>query len=129
MAWVGLVTLGAVVQALFFGVLVGRARARFGVHAPATTGNETFERYFRVQANTNETLIIFLPSLWLAGWYGRPAWAAILGAIYLIGRMLYLRSYVRDPKQRSAGYALSLLPTVALLLMAVVGLVRVLLRG
>jgi glutathione S-transferase len=129
MAWVGLVTLGAVLQALFFGILVGRAHARYAVHAPATTGNETFERYFRVQANTNETLIMFLPSLWLAAWYGRPAWAAILGAIYLIGRMLYLRGYVRDPKRRSAGYGLSMLPTLALWLIAVVGVVRTLLRG
>jgi glutathione S-transferase len=129
MAWVELVTLGAVLQALLFGMLVGRARTRYGVAAPASTGNEIFERYFRVQANTNETLIIFLPSLWIAARYWPPSWAAILGAIYLIGRILYLRGYVRDPKQRGPGYGLSLLPTMALLLIALVGVVRALLRG
>jgi glutathione S-transferase len=129
MAWVELVTLGAVLEAVFFGMLVGRARTRHGVQAPATTGNEVFERYFRVQANTNETLIIFLPSLWIAAHYWTPAWAAILGAIYLLGRLLYLRGYVRDPKQRGPGYGLSLLPTLALLLIGLVGVVRALLRG
>jgi uncharacterized membrane protein YecN with MAPEG domain len=129
MAWIELVSLLAVLQALYFGMLVGRARGRYGVAAPATTGNEIFERYYRVQTNTNETLIIFLPSLWIAAQYWTPAWAAILGAIYLIGRMLYLRGYVRDPKQRSAGYGLSLLPTLALMLIALVGVVRALIRG
>jgi uncharacterized MAPEG superfamily protein len=129
MAWIDLVTLGAVLQALFFGMLVGRARARFGVHAPATTGHEVFERYYRVQVNTNETLIIFLPALWIAAQFWSPAWGAILGAIYLIGRLLYLRGYVRDPKQRGLGYGLSLLPTVVLWLMGLVGAVRALLRG
>jgi uncharacterized membrane protein YecN with MAPEG domain len=129
MAWVELVTLLAALQALFFGMLVGRARARYAVQAPATTGNEVFERYYRVQVNTNETLMIFLPSLWIAAYYWRPAWAAILGAIYLVGRMLYLRGYVRDPKQRGTGYGLSLLPTLALLLIGLVGVMRALLRG
>ena len=110
-------------------MLVGRTRTRYGVQAPATTGNELFERYYRVQVDTNETLIIFLPSLWIAAQYFPPAWAAILGAIYLIGRMLYLRGYVRDPKQRGPGYGLSLLPTIALLLIGLVGVVRALLRG
>ena len=129
MAWVELITLLAALQALFFGMLVGRARARYSVQAPATTGNEMFERYYRVQVNTNETLMVFLPSLWIAAYYWTPAWAAVLGAIYLVGRMLYLRGYVRDPKQRGPGYGLSLLPTIALLLIALVGVVRALLRG
>jgi glutathione S-transferase len=73
--------------------------------------------------------MIFLPSLWIAASYWRPAWAAVLGAIYLVGRMLYLRGYVRDPKQRGTGYGLSLLPTMALLLIGLVGVVRALLRG
>ncbi len=129
MAWIELVTLAAVLQALYFGVLVGRARARYGVHAPATTGDATFERYYRVQVNTNETLIIFLPALWIAAQFWNPAWGAILGAIYLVGRMIYLQGYVRDPKQRGLGYGLSLLPTMALLLMGLVGVARTLLRG
>jgi glutathione S-transferase len=129
MAWIELVSLLAVLQALFFGRLVGRARTQYGVKAPATAGNEQFERYYRVQTNTNETLIIFLPSLWIAAHYWTPAWAAILGGIYLIGRMLYLRGYVRDPKQRGPGYGLSLLPTLALMLIGLVGVVRALLRG
>ncbi|HXN09895.1 MAG TPA: MAPEG family protein [Steroidobacteraceae bacterium] len=129
MVWVELITLLAALQAIFFGILVGRARGRYGVQAPATTGNELFERYYRVQCNTNETLLIFLPSLWIAAHYWIPGWAAILGAIYLVGRMFYLRGYVRDPKQRGPGYGLSMLPTMALLLIGLVGVVRALLRA
>ncbi len=129
MAWVELVTLLALIELVAFSVLVGRARGRYGVHAPATTGDATFERYYRVQVNTNETLIIFLPALWIAAQFWNPAWGAILGAIYLVGRMIYLQGYVRDPKQRGLGYGLSLLPTMALLLMGLVGVARTLLRG
>jgi glutathione S-transferase len=31
---------------------VGRARVKYGIKAPAVTGNEHFERAFRVQMNT-----------------------------------------------------------------------------
>ena len=66
MAWVDIVGLLSVVQLFVFGVLVGRARGRYGVAAPATSGHPVFERYYRVQMNTVESLIVFLPALWLA---------------------------------------------------------------
>ncbi len=71
--------------------------------------------------NTLEMLVMFLPALWLASIYFAPLWTVPLGVLYLIGRMLYLRGYVADPKKRGAGYALSILPTLALLLLAVIG--------
>jgi uncharacterized MAPEG superfamily protein len=129
MALVELVTVLALLQFLYFGVLVGRARDRFGVKAPAITGNEIFERYFRVQMNTLELLVIFLPALWIATVYVPAYGVALLGVLYLIGRFVYLRGYVAEPSKRSLGFSLSALPILALLLIDLIGAVGRLIRG
>ena len=129
MIWVDIVGLAAVLQLIVFGMLVGNARSKYGVEAPATTGNPIFERYYRVQMNTVELLIPFLPALWLAAKYWSPLWAVILGAIYLLGRVLYLQGYVADPKKRGPGFGLSFLPTAVLLIGALVGAIRALLHA
>jgi glutathione S-transferase len=129
MAWVELITILALLQFLYFGVLVGRARDRFGVKAPAITGNEIFERYFRVQMNTLELLVIFLPALWIATVYVPGYGVALLGVLYLIGRFVYLRGYVTDPSKRSLGFGLSALPILALLLIDLIGALIRLIRG
>ena len=129
MAPVELVTVLALLQFLYFGVLVGRARDRFGVKAPAITGNEIFERYFRVQMNTLELLVIFLPALWIATVYVPAYGVALLGVLYLIGRFVYLRGYVAEPSKRSLGFSLSALPILALLLIDLIGAVGRLIRG
>lgn len=126
---VALVGLLALLQYLVFGMLVGRARGKFGVKAPAVTGHEVFERYFRVQQNTLELLVAFLPSLWLFAQYVSEGWAALLGAVYLVGRVLYLRGYVADPSKREIGFALSFLPIVVLLVGALIGVLVPLARG
>ena len=65
MAYVDIVTALALLQFIVFGFKVGRARGRYGVKAPAITGNEIFERHFRVQQNTLEQLMVFLPGMYL----------------------------------------------------------------
>jgi uncharacterized MAPEG superfamily protein len=129
MVWVQLITLLALLQFVWFGFLVGGARVRYGVAAPATTGNEIFERYYRVHMNTLELMVVMLPSLWLAAQYWSPQWVAGVGAVYLVGRVIYLKGYVADPKKRGAGYGISFLPTVALLVAGLIGVVRSLLAG
>jgi uncharacterized membrane protein YecN with MAPEG domain len=129
MAAVELITALALLQFFFFGVLVGRARGRYGVAAPATTGNEVFERYFRVQMNTLELLVMFLPALWMALSFVDSRWVALLGVIYLIGRLLYLQGYVAAPGKRGLGYGLSAMPVIILVLIDLVGAVLRLLRG
>jgi glutathione S-transferase len=128
MAWVDIVGLLAVIQLMVFISLVGRARGRYNVAAPATNGNPVFERYFRVQMNTIECLFLLLPGLWLAAKYWPPNYVALVGAVYLVGRMVYLRSYVRDPSTRSLGYGLSAGPAALLVFAALVGAVRDLLQ-
>jgi len=119
-----LITVLALLQFMFFAGLVSRARGRYGVPAPAMSGHEIFDRYFRVQMNTLELLVMFLPALWLASLYTAPLWTSLLGVIYLIGRMVYLAGYVADPRKRGPGYVLSVLPILVLLLLAVVGCIR-----
>ncbi len=111
----------ALLEFLVFGLLVGRARVRCQVQAPATTGHPVFERYFRVQQNTLEQLIVFVPSMWLFGMYVSALWAAGLGVVFILGRILYLTGYVADPKKRSAGFGLSYLPNMILAVGALVG--------
>ena len=112
---VAVVIVLALVQYVVFGMLVGWARGKYGVHAPAVTGHETFDRYFRVHQNTLELLVAFVPAIWLFGMYVDPTWAALLGLVYLVARVLYLRGYVADPAKREVGFALSVLPVFVLL--------------
>ncbi len=121
MASVDIVTALAVLQFIVFGFRVGGARAKYGVKAPATTGNEDFERYFRVQQNTLELLVAFIPGLYLFAHYFNPWWAAAIGLVYLIGREIYAASYVKDPAKRSAGFGLSILPTLILIAGGLIG--------
>jgi uncharacterized MAPEG superfamily protein len=111
----------ALVEFVAFGMLVGRARVRYGVKAPAISGHEVFDRYFRVHYNTMELLIVFVPSIWLFGLYLNPQWAAGLGAIFLVGRIVYFRSYVADPAKREIGFGMSMLPVLVLLIGALIG--------
>lgn len=123
MHYVHIVALLAVIQYFFFGVLVGKARGQYGVKAPAVTGNEHFERAFRVQMNTLEQLAAFLPSLLIAAQYWSGAMVSGIGAVYLVGRMLYQRAYVADPRQRQLGFILTALPTSVLMAMGLAGAV------
>ena len=116
MIFVDFVIALAAIQFIVFGVQVGAARARYGVKAPATTGNDAFERYFRVQQNTLELLICFLPGIYLFSRYVNPLWAAGLGAVYRGGRQLYAMEYVKNPAARGPGYLFSMLPIVVMLL-------------
>src|SRR5262245_40010489 len=111
MPYVAIVTVLALVQLIVFGVLVGRARSRCGVQAPATSGHPEFERYYRVQMNTVEQLVLFLPALWVFAHFVSPPWAAVAGVVYIVGRVIYAVSYVRDPNSRTLGFALTILPT------------------
>ena len=123
MPYVDIVTALALLQFVWFGMQVGKARGTYGVKAPAVMGNEIFERHFRVQQNTLELLIALIPWLYLFTHYFNPLWAAGLGVVYLIGRQVYATSYVKDPKSRSAGFGLSFLPAMILVIGGLIGAV------
>lgn len=110
----------AVIQYLVFAGMVGRARGLYGVKAPAVTGDERFERAYRVQMNTLELLVALLPALYVAARYWPALPVAGAGAVYLVGRLLYWRAYVSEPRSRGVGFVLSIVPVFSL---AIAGLV------
>ena len=123
MHYVELIAMLVVVQYLFFGVQVGRARGRYGVKAPAVSGHEGFERIYRVQMNTLELMVALLPSLFVAARFWPAPWVAGLGAVYLVGRFIYWRAYVGNPASRTLGFLLSMLPILTLMVLALAGAV------
>jgi len=124
MPLVQLVIALAMVQFFFFLFAVSRARTTYKVPAPATTGNEMFERYFRVQMNTLELLVMFVPAIVIFSQYFGGYLGAGLGVVYLIGRLVYFTSYVKDPGLRSRGYGLSVLPIMIMIAGAIIGAIR-----
>ena len=109
-----LVTCMAILVYFLSSILVSRARVKFGVKLPAIWGNPDFERVFRAQMNTLEWLPIFLPSLWLFAIYIGDGSAAALGAIWVVGRILYVLGYAKAVEKRGPGFAIQALATVAL---------------
>jgi uncharacterized MAPEG superfamily protein len=118
---VAIVVVIALLEYVVFSALVGRARGLYGVKAPAVSGHEMFDRYFRVHQNTMELLVAFVPAIWLFGLYVSPRWGALIGLVYVVGRILYLLGYVKDPAKREFGFGMSVLPIVVLLVGALLG--------
>jgi uncharacterized membrane protein YecN with MAPEG domain len=126
MPYVHLVIALALAEFFVFGWLVGRARERYKVPAPAMSGDPTFERTFRAQMNTLEQLVIFVPAMLLFAHYLSAPVAAGLGVLFVIGRALFFRGYVRSAEARHLGFNLSAVPNVVLVLGAIYGAVRAL---
>lgn len=120
MPLIAIVTTLMLLQFMVFGALVGRARAKTGVQAPATSGDPIFERYFRVHMNTLEQLIIVIPAMWMFGYFVSEIYGAALGLLFIIGRIVYLRGYITDPKNREIGFLIGFVALVVLLLGALI---------
>lgn len=116
---------------LQFGTMfaTGWARSKYRIVAPATTGHPVFERAYRVQMNTLESTVMFLPTLWLAVHYGNVLWSGIAGLVWVAGRVWYALAYLGNASKRGPGYMLSMVGWAALLVMGVIGLGHALLMG
>lgn len=123
------VTLLALLLFVYSFLAVGMARKKYGVAAPATTGAVEFEVVYRVQMNTLEQLVLFLPALWLFSEYVSPLWAGLLGLVWLVGRVLYSVSYIKDPKSWGPGFMISFIASMVLILGAAVGVVMRIMAG
>lgn len=125
--WPALIT--SLVLFLLLGVAwnVSRARGKYKVAAPATSGNIAFERAYRVQMNTMEYTLIFLPALWLFAYYVNAAWASLLGGIWLASRIWYAVAYTRDARKRGPAFGLSVVILGILAFGSLFGILRQLL--
>jgi len=119
MQYVSLVTILLLIQYLIFTMMVGAARGKSGIKAPAVTGDEHFERAYRVQMNTLEQLVITMPAQWLS----EPTVAAALGLTYFVGRVLYRAGYMKSPEKRGIGFGIGFLGTVGLIGTALWGII------
>jgi glutathione S-transferase len=124
MNWVVVTILLSLLHYLATGMLVGRARGKYKVAAPAITGDPVFERYFRVQQNSLECLVVFIPAVWLFAWLVNPMWAAMLGATFVIGRIVYSIGYIADPGKRELGAMITFGVMTVLVLGALVEAMR-----
>ena len=120
-----LVTILALVLYIVMFMRVGQARSKYKIDAPAVTGDPNFERVYRVQMNTLEQLPIFFAGLWLATIYFKMlGWLpAAIGLLWIIGRYMYMQGYIAAAGQRSTGFLISGIAALALLVMALVGVV------
>jgi glutathione S-transferase len=118
------VTVLAALVCLGIMFMVGRTRSKYKVDAPAMTGAPEVERALRVQGNTTEQIVIFLPLLWVAALYFQGWWAPVLGLVWCLGRIIYAVGYMKSPAGRSAGFMIAGVATVALLILAIIGIVQ-----
>jgi len=123
MEYVAIVTLLALMQFMMFSIQVGSMRVKHSVKAPATSGHPEFERMFRIQQNTMEQLVVFVPALWIYAHLVNPIWGAGIGVVYIIGRFVYRAAYFKDPASRSSGFTIGVLATSVLLVWSLVAAV------
>ncbi len=112
---VAVVSLLALLVYVWMVLRVGGARRASGIAPPAMIGDPVLERHIRVQANTLEWLPIFLVSLWLFAFYWNDRVAAALGAVWIVGRILFALGYVAEPKKREMGFMIQALAAGVLL--------------
>lgn len=116
----------ALLEYMVMGGLVGFARGKYKIAAPAMTGHADFERTNRVHVNTLENLIIFIPSVWIFGAYVSPRWAAVLGFLFVVARAVYAVGYLRSAEKRGIGAGATGLIEIVLVVGCLVGLARAL---
>ena len=124
MPFTALVTVAALVLTFVLSLRTGKMRQKHGVNAPATTGHPEFEAANRIHQNTIEQLVLFLPLLWLALYVLGDAITGLIGAVWIVGRVVYARAYARDPATRGPGMGITFLPTTVLLLATLWGILQ-----
>lgn len=118
-----IITVLVLLQYTYFGIQVGGIRQKTGTEAPEQSGPPEFMRMNRVHLNTLEQLPVFLPALWMYGYYVNPLWAAGIGVVFLIGRFIYSGAYQKDPATRSVGFMMTVMPSAVMLLWVLVAAV------
>ncbi len=121
--WTGLITALTLLLYLVITINVGRARAKYKVLPPQMTGNQDFERVVRVQQNTLEQMVFFLPALWLFSLYLSQFWGAGIGAVWVLGRIVYAWGYYQAAEKRMIGFGISSLSSMVLLLGSLIGII------
>jgi uncharacterized membrane protein YecN with MAPEG domain len=121
------VTMFAALICLGTAMLAARIRRKYRISPPAMTGVFEVECALRVQGNTVEQIVIFLPLLWVAALYFRSSGLLVplVGLIWCVGRVWYVFGYLNDPRWRLPGFAISILALLVLAVLGAIGIVQV----
>ena len=122
MIWTAWTTLAALTMYLWVGTNVARGRTKHKVKAPSMEGPDAFQNVLRVQINTAEQMLMFLPALWMCAFFLSDRWAALGGALWIVGRIIYALAYYKDPSRRTFGFTLSLMANLGLMAATAAGL-------
>jgi uncharacterized membrane protein YecN with MAPEG domain len=112
--YVAIVTLLALLLYCWMSTRVSATRRKVGIRPPAMTGDPLLERTIRAHYNTLEWMPVFLPSLWLFAIYWNSTAAAVLGLIWIVGRLVYFLGYVAETSKRAPGFFIQALAAGAL---------------
>ena len=113
--YVAIVTLLALIMYFWMSLQVPIARKKCGIAAPAMTGDPLLERTIRAHYNTLEWLPLFLVPMWLFAIYWSDLIAAIVGLVWIVGRIIYALGYMADPKKREVGFLIQAIAVAVLL--------------
>jgi glutathione S-transferase len=102
--YTALVTLLAIAFYFFLATRVAVAHGKFNVKLPAMAGNLDFERVARAHVNMLEWMPTFLLPLWLCAVYLSDVAAAVLGVVWIVGRVLYWNGYREAVEKRLPGF-------------------------
>jgi uncharacterized membrane protein YecN with MAPEG domain len=123
MEYATIIVMLALAEYIYFTGRVGASREKLGIEAPACTGNDQFERKFRVQQNTLEQLIIFVPATYTFAFYVSELWVWLPGAVFILGRFHYSSAYEKDPSKRTPGMLGTMFANIALVLGTLIAVV------
>jgi glutathione S-transferase len=121
-----IVSILAILVVFWTAFRVGGMRGKHNIQAPAITGHPEFDRAYRVQMNTLEQFVLFLPLLWLSNafFHMMPLLTGAVGLVWIVGRIIYALAYMADPSKRSLGFTISILATAVLLVLSIIGIVQ-----
>jgi glutathione S-transferase len=121
-----IVSILAILVVFWTGLRVAGMRGKHNILAPATAGHPEFDRAYRVQMNTMEQFVLFLPLLWLANafFHMLPLLTGAVGLVWIVGRIIYALAYMADPSKRSLGFTISIIATAVLLVLSIIGIVQ-----
>jgi glutathione S-transferase len=125
MKWTAWATVAVLLTYIWILANVAMARGKYKVVAPSIDGPIEFQRVYRVQINTVEQIVLFLPALWMCAYFFSDRWAAAGGIVWVVGRIVYALSYYKDPAKRELGFGISMAANVAVMAGTVIGLVIV----
>lgn len=96
--------------------IVGQARTAHKVPPPATVGPPAFERTFRAQMNTLEQIVLFMPALLIGALVLGDTVAGVVGFVWSVGRVIYVRGYIAEARKRTPGFLVTVLASGILIL-------------